>query len=135
MLHHSLWELMTFFIQIQSQLSSLSQQRHGRISLQGARSIASGLIYKGSSRNIFQRNELEKSRFIPLRKDTCIQMLFCGQCGLQLAPGSTACPRCGTVTQPTLPPLDNPHSEDPTMQSDPRLPLQQPQTPIDNPSE
>ncbi len=56
-------------------------------------------------------------------------MLFCGQCGLQLAPGSAACPRCGSVTQPTLPPLDNPYSEDPTIASDPRLPLQPPRTP------
>ena len=56
-------------------------------------------------------------------------MLFCGQCGLQLAPGSTACPRCGSVTQPALPPIENPHSEDPTIASDPRLPLQPPRTP------
>jgi len=56
-------------------------------------------------------------------------MLFCGQCGLQLAPGSTACPRCGSVTQPALPPIANPHSEDPTIASDPRLPLQPPRTP------
>ncbi len=56
-------------------------------------------------------------------------MLFCGQCGLQLAPGSAACPRCGSITQPTLPPVDNPYSEDPTIASDPRLPLQPPQTP------
>ena len=27
-------------------------------------------------------------------------MAFCGQCGLQLPPGKTACPRCGTPTQP-----------------------------------
>ena len=26
-------------------------------------------------------------------------MIFCGQCGLQLAPGSTRCPRCGTVIE------------------------------------
>ncbi len=57
-------------------------------------------------------------------------MLFCGQCGLQLAPGSTACPRCGSITQPTLPPLDNPYSEDLTIASDPRLPLQPPRTPV-----
>ncbi|HVB22618.1 MAG TPA: hypothetical protein VNG51_11780 [Ktedonobacteraceae bacterium] len=60
-------------------------------------------------------------------------MLFCGQCGLQLAPGSTACPRCGSVTQPALPPLDNPHSDDLTIKSDPRLPLQQPPIALDNP--
>ena len=27
-------------------------------------------------------------------------MAFCGQCGLQLPPGKTACPRCGTPTEP-----------------------------------
>src|SRR5579884_2530362 len=27
-------------------------------------------------------------------------MAFCGQCGLQLPAGKTACPRCGTPTQP-----------------------------------
>ena len=27
-------------------------------------------------------------------------MIFCGQCGLQLAPGSTRCPRCGTAIEP-----------------------------------
>ncbi len=26
-------------------------------------------------------------------------MIFCGQCGLQLAPGSTRCPRCGTAVE------------------------------------
>lgn len=57
-------------------------------------------------------------------------MLFCGQCGLQLAPGSAACPRCGSITQPTLPPIDNPYSEDPTIASDPHLPLQPPRTPF-----
>ncbi|GCF10111.1 zinc ribbon domain-containing protein [Dictyobacter arantiisoli] len=28
-------------------------------------------------------------------------MTFCGQCGLQLAPGSTRCPRCGAVIEET----------------------------------
>jgi hypothetical protein len=27
-------------------------------------------------------------------------MTFCGQCGLQLAPGETRCPRCGTLVEP-----------------------------------
>ena len=27
-------------------------------------------------------------------------MIFCGQCGLQLAPGDTRCPRCGAVVEP-----------------------------------
>lgn len=26
-------------------------------------------------------------------------MVFCGQCGLQLSPGMTRCPRCGTMTE------------------------------------
>ncbi len=59
-------------------------------------------------------------------------MLFCGQCGLQLAPGSTTCPRCGTATQPGLP-QDNQYLDDPTIASNPRLPLQPQPTPIDNP--
>ena len=43
-------------------------------------------------------------------------MVFCGQCGLQLAPGSTACPRCGSVTEPDLSPLvEEPHLYDPTI--------------------
>ena len=28
-------------------------------------------------------------------------MIFCGQCGLQLAPGSTRCPRCGATLEET----------------------------------
>lgn len=28
-------------------------------------------------------------------------MIFCGQCGLQLAPGSTRCPRCGATVEET----------------------------------
>src|ERR1035438_2388633 len=56
-------------------------------------------------------------------------MLFCGQCGLQLAPGSTTCPRCGTATQQGLP-QDNQFLDDPTIASNPRLPLQPSQTPF-----
>ncbi len=59
-------------------------------------------------------------------------MLFCGQCGLQLAPGSTTCPRCGTATQPNLL-LENLPLEGPTVVSDPRLPQYPPQTPVTNP--
>ena len=59
-------------------------------------------------------------------------MLFCGQCGLQLAPGSTTCPRCGTATQAGLP-QDNQYLDDPTIASNPRLPLHPPPAPIDNP--
>lgn len=29
-------------------------------------------------------------------------MIFCGQCGLQLAPGNSVCPRCGTPTETDL---------------------------------
>jgi len=29
-------------------------------------------------------------------------MVFCGKCGLQLTPGMTTCPRCGTPTDPEL---------------------------------
>lgn len=29
-------------------------------------------------------------------------MIFCGQCGLQLAPGSTRCPRCGAAVEETV---------------------------------
>lgn len=43
-------------------------------------------------------------------------MTFCGQCGLQLAPGSTACPRCGSVTEPDLSPsVEEPNLYDPTI--------------------
>lgn len=41
-------------------------------------------------------------------------MVFCGQCGLQLAPGSTTCPRCGSVTEPDLS-IEDPHLNDPTI--------------------
>ena len=41
-------------------------------------------------------------------------MVFCGQCGLQLAPGSTTCPRCGSVTEPDLS-IEDPHLYDPTI--------------------
>jgi hypothetical protein len=41
-------------------------------------------------------------------------MVFCGQCGLQLAPESTTCPRCGSVTEPDLS-IEDPHLNDPTI--------------------
>ena len=28
-------------------------------------------------------------------------MIFCGQCGLQLAAGTTRCPRCGATVEET----------------------------------
>ena len=43
-------------------------------------------------------------------------MVFCGQCGLQLAPGSTGCPRCGAVTEPDFS-AEDPHLYDPTIVS------------------
>lgn len=46
-------------------------------------------------------------------------MIFCGQCGLQLAPGSTRCPRCGAmVEEPQTAALtEELHSDDPTIAS------------------
>ena len=43
-------------------------------------------------------------------------MAFCGQCGLQLPPGKTACPRCGTPTEPEFDLVaEDPHENDPTL--------------------
>ena len=43
-------------------------------------------------------------------------MAFCGQCGLQLPPGKTACPRCGTPTQPEFDLLvEEPQVNNPTL--------------------
>lgn len=43
-------------------------------------------------------------------------MVFCGQCGLQLPPGKTACPRCGTPTEPEFDLVaEDPHENDPTL--------------------
>ena len=50
-------------------------------------------------------------------------MAFCGQCGLLLAPGTEACPRCGYVTEPDLA-LEAPYSDD-----DPTRTLRPPDTP------
>jgi len=52
-------------------------------------------------------------------------MVFCGQCGLQLAPGSSTCPRCGAINQSTTNsvPGNQPTvmaSDDPTAASDVR---------------
>lgn len=46
-------------------------------------------------------------------------MVFCGQCGLQLARGSTRCPRCGaTIEEPqTGAAPEELHNDDPTMAS------------------
>jgi zinc-ribbon domain len=45
-------------------------------------------------------------------------MVFCGQCGYQLAPGNTICPRCGTPVDPDLDlTMDNPEPDNPTVAS------------------
>lgn len=41
-------------------------------------------------------------------------MAFCGNCGLQLPPDASACPRCGTATDPRLA-MDESHPYDPTI--------------------
>jgi len=56
-------------------------------------------------------------------------MVFCGQCGLQLAPGSTGCPRCGAVTEPDFS-LEDPHLYDPTIVSSSFGVPQVPQPPV-----
>lgn len=43
-------------------------------------------------------------------------MVFCGQCGLQLAPGNKVCPRCGTAVESDVPVGDF-HTDDPTVAS------------------
>ena len=45
-------------------------------------------------------------------------MVFCGQCGYQLAPGNTVCPRCGTPVDPDLDlKMNNPEPDNPTVAS------------------
>lgn len=51
-------------------------------------------------------------------------MVFCGQCGLQLAPDNATCPRCGSITEPEFS-VDDPHLYDPTITS-PSFPAPQP---------
>ena len=43
-------------------------------------------------------------------------MIFCGQCGLQLAPGTIRCPRCGTAVEAETA-LGEYHGDDPTVAS------------------
>ncbi len=45
-------------------------------------------------------------------------MVFCGQCGYQLSPGNTVCPRCGTPVDPDMDlTIDNPEPDNPTIAS------------------
>ena len=44
-------------------------------------------------------------------------MIFCGQCGLQLAPGITRCPRCGATVEGTSTPATEMHPDDATVAS------------------
>jgi hypothetical protein len=47
-------------------------------------------------------------------------MIFCGQCGYQLAPGETRCPRCGSLVESNLdaaPTVQDYHPDDPTVAS------------------
>ncbi|HEX4206386.1 MAG TPA: zinc ribbon domain-containing protein [Ktedonobacteraceae bacterium] len=44
-------------------------------------------------------------------------MFFCGQCGLQLAPNITRCPRCGATVDPNAQQGGNAHADDQTVAS------------------
>ncbi len=44
-------------------------------------------------------------------------MIFCGQCGLQLAPGTTRCPRCGAMIEETNTSATELHPDDATIAS------------------
>jgi ketosteroid isomerase-like protein len=44
-------------------------------------------------------------------------MTFCGQCGFQLPPGVTHCPRCGTVVEANITVAGETHTDDPTVAS------------------
>jgi hypothetical protein len=50
-------------------------------------------------------------------------MIFCGQCGLQLAPGTATCPRCGAMVEEQKSSADASHANDNTVagQSIPHL--------------
>jgi len=61
-------------------------------------------------------------------------MVFCGRCGLQLAPGSSRCPRCGALSEVNVVSQD-PHMNDATVISPRRddmdtLPMQTGVTPV-----
>jgi hypothetical protein len=42
-------------------------------------------------------------------------MIFCGQCGLQLAPGTATCPRCGATVEEPKANVDALHANDSTV--------------------
>ena len=42
-------------------------------------------------------------------------MIFCGQCGLQLTPGTATCPRCGTMVEDLKGDMDVLHANDKTV--------------------
>src|SRR5437667_6762978 len=44
-------------------------------------------------------------------------MIFCGQCGLQLAPGTTRCQRCGAMVEETNASATEMHPDDATIAS------------------
>jgi hypothetical protein len=44
-------------------------------------------------------------------------MTFCGQCGLQLSPGTTRCPRCGAIVEEPSMANGELHTDDPTIAS------------------
>ena len=60
-------------------------------------------------------------------------MIFCGQCGLQLSPGSTRCPRCGaTIEGTSTGVVDDMHPDDATTASPAFIPPNQPGTLLPN---
>jgi len=61
-------------------------------------------------------------------------MIFCGQCGYQLAAGTTLCPRCGAKIEETNAQATESHSDDATVATH-SLPLRNPpgQSPVSPP--
>lgn len=60
-------------------------------------------------------------------------MIFCGQCGLQLAPNNTICPRCGAVTDRDVVFTEDPHPNDPTAALPPKSPPRPAQPKVQRP--
>ncbi len=61
-------------------------------------------------------------------------MTFCGQCGLQLSPGSTRCPRCGAVVEEPGMANGELHTDDPTIASQSILSQYRQANPAPNPN-